>query len=1125
MEQCQRVRELTDMSPLPLQPAPTPYSRTLDDLLAHFLRGLPQQIESIHLLLLQGQQQEWPATIFEQLYRLLVHLVGTAATYGLKRISQSGQQFMVQISCLEERQIGAITSAEQALLELEEALTETIQLTLPLSESLHFNYSGEALNTPTILLFADLAPQIHRIERLLAQQGCRVHSSNSQLLGSSRPLPPLQPNLILLDQITQPPADIPDRVTRLRQFYSEPLLILSAPASIEQKLAIYRAGASRILTTPFNDEDLTYTIDALCRRLPVDGYQIVVIDDSPTTDPALITLLRQASLRVRVIQQPLKALEIIRICHPDLLLIKLNMVAVSGHELTALIRDDRRFEQLPILLMGEKDPGYHPPPEQLLGGDEVILQPYNPTALYDLILNYARRYRQSQQRRLALEQGRMELQNEHRALNEHAIVSITDRSGTILYANDRFCQISGYPRHELIGHTHRILKSDRHSPEFYQKLWQTISSGSVWQGEICNRNRLGELYWVESTIVPFLSPSGQVVQYISIRTDISRVKRLEMEALVNSERLRRSQIFANIGTWDWNIITGELFWSDRIAPLFGYPAGEQESSYASFLNAIHPADREAVILAINNCIAEGAEYNIEHRVVWPDGSLHWVQEKGDVVRDAHGEPQHMLGVVIDIHDRKMAEEAQQESESRFRNLFELSPVGIALNSVEGTFMEANQALLDATGYNRKQLCELSYWALTPPEYSAKEAEQLHQLHTSGHYGPYEKEYIHHDGHRLPVLVHGVLVRNRHGTPQIWSIIQDMTHIKKAERHLALFRQIFESTAQGIGVTDAKGYLLYSNRAHDEIHGYTQEEVIGRHFSSFLSKETLEWAPAALMAALHAGESWSGLLPIQRPDGEVIITQANVGAINTADGAPEYFFNIMNDYTPELQRQEQLAHAKEIAEAANRAKSAFLANMSHEIRTPMNAIIGMTELALDSPLSPDQRKQLQAVAGASKSLLSLLNDILDFSKLEGGKMELEQIDFNLRQILDEIHSLVNHTATAKGLSFHYQLEEPLPSWVKGDPTRLRQVLLNLIGNAIKFTQHGGIRVQLAAGTHPDEYHFSVIDSGIGIAAHRLDHIFERFSQADQSTTRRFGGTGLGTTISRELVERMGGADLG
>ncbi len=376
---------------------------------------------------------------------------------------------------------------------------------------------------------------------------------------------------------------------RLRQSYPEPLplLVLSAPASIEQKLAIYRAGASRILTIALShappssgessfkqahnlDEDLIYTIDALCRRLPADGYQIVVIDDSPTTDPVLITLLRQGSLRVRVVQQPFKALEIIRICHPDLLLIKLEMATISGHELTALIRDDRRFEQLPILLMGGADrERSHLPLDQLLGGDEVIHSPYNPVALYDLILNYARRYRQSQQRRLALEQGRLELQNEHRAINEHAIVSITDRSGTILYANDRFCQISGYPRHELIGRTHRILKSDRHPPEFYQQLWQTISSGSVWQGEICNRNRTGELYWVESTIVPFLSVSGQVVQYISIRTDISRIKRLEMEALVNSERLRRSQIFANIGTWDWNIITGELFWSDRIAPLFG----------------------------------------------------------------------------------------------------------------------------------------------------------------------------------------------------------------------------------------------------------------------------------------------------------------------------------------------------------------------------------------------------------------------------------------------------------------------------------------------------------------------------------------------------------------------------
>ncbi len=175
------------MSYPPSNPSDPPYSRTLDDLLGDFLRGLPQQIELIHRLLLQGQQQDWPTTIFEQLYRLLVHLVGTAATYGLKPIGQSGQRFMVQLSYLEERQNGALARTEQALLELEEALDETIELALPLSESLHFNYNSESYNTPTILLFTDFAPQIQRIERLLAQQGCRVHSCSRHLIDSPPP--------------------------------------------------------------------------------------------------------------------------------------------------------------------------------------------------------------------------------------------------------------------------------------------------------------------------------------------------------------------------------------------------------------------------------------------------------------------------------------------------------------------------------------------------------------------------------------------------------------------------------------------------------------------------------------------------------------------------------------------------------------------------------------------------------------------------------------------------------------------------------------------------------------------------------------------------------------------------
>jgi len=340
-----------------------------------------------------------------------------------------------------------------------------------------------------------------------------------------------------------------------------------------------------------------------------------------------------------------------------------------------------------------------------------------------------------------------------------------------------------------------------------------------------------------------------------------------------------------------------------------------------------------------------------------------------------------------------------------------------------------------------------------------------------------------------------------------------------------FRLGFEEGPVPMTMVSLDGKIFNANRAFEEMVGYSREELRSLSFLDITYPGDLGLQDSATEAlARHEKKSYRIEKRYVKKNGETVWIDLTATVIRDADGKALYGFGIAQNITERRRAEAELLRAKEAAEEANRAKSEFLANMSHEIRTPMNGILGMTELALGTSLTGEQHEYLSSVQSCGETLMSLLNDILDFSKIEAGRLDPHAEPFNIRETIFEVLTLLSPRAREKGLRTSYFVDEEVPGSALGDSVRLKQVLTNLIGNAIKFTGEGNVAVHAGMESAAEDFflmHFSVQDSGIGIAPEKLKLIFEAFTQADGSMTRRFGGTGLGLTICRKLVDMMGG----
>ncbi|MGP0067019.1 MAG: PAS domain S-box protein [Isosphaeraceae bacterium] len=499
-----------------------------------------------------------------------------------------------------------------------------------------------------------------------------------------------------------------------------------------------------------------------------------------------------------------------------------------------------------------------------------------------------------------------------------------------------------------------------------------------------------------------------------------------------------------------------------------------------------------------------------------------------------GESLHRARDRIVAGERRRAEEALHETEERFRQLAENIREIFWIMDARG-----ERVIYVSPGYEE-------VWGRTLQSFYEQPGSWVESIHPEdrdeaiahleqqgrGEFWVREYRVERPDGSVRWIRGRVFPMKDRDGhLSRVAGLAEDITDRKRAEEALReseeRFRGTFENAAVGIAHKGVTGRFLRVNQKFCEIAGYTREELLTMSWHDITEPVDLA-ASLEKYGTLLRGETLSFSLEKRylRKDHALIWVDVSVSLQRDAAGFPAYAIAMVQDISERKRLEGELRQAKEAAEAGNRAKDEFLANVSHEIRTPMNAILGMTELALDTPLAEDQRQYLKTVKSAADNLLVILNDLLDFSKIEAGRLELDLADFSLRAALGDTLRTLAMRAHKKGLELISHVQPEVPDDLVGDASRLRQVLLNLIGNAIKFTEEGEVVVRVEAHDNPAsdgqvDLRFAVSDTGIGIPPEKQEAIFRAFEQEDSSTTRKYGGTGLGLTIASRLVALMDG----
>ncbi len=669
------------------------------------------------------------------------------------------------------------------------------------------------------------------------------------------------------------------------------------------------------------------------------------------------------------------------------------------------------------------------------------------------------------------------------------------------------------------------------APQMWARLARLETDGIV-KHDYRLRHRDGHYIWVHDELTLLRDAAGQPTEVVGYVVDISDRKQVEQTQQNLTDRLTLALQAGAIGTWDWNMLDDAL-WDDRMYAIYGLQGWQQPVTYQDWRDRVDPADIDRVEEQLQAAAVTAMAFNVEFRIRRPNGELRWVQAIAKTYCDNQGKPIRMVGINHDITDRKRTEIELRTSEEELRLFIAASSDIIYRMSADWQEIQPldGKSLIASVDQPSRSWMD----TYIPPAEQSKVWATIQARIADRQ--PYELEHqiIRKDGTLGWVFSRAIPMLDAQGDIVEWfGAASDISDRKQVEHQLQTSRAYFQSI-----ITDQTelicrflpdGTLTFVNQAYCQFFQKSPEELIGRRFSTFLPEgdQDIVWQHFRHLSVDHPVVTYDHR--VIAPDGSVHWQQWTDRGFFAPDGTPLEYQAVGHDITTLKAAEAQLRHSNQELQRATRLKDEFLANMSHELRTPLNAILGMTEGLQEEIFGCVNEKQHQALRTVEKSanhLLSLINDILDVAKIESGQINLVYSSVPVAHLCFSSLAFVKQQALKKRIQLVNQVPADLPALFV-DETRMRQVLLNLLTNAVKFTPEGGTVTLAAALISPDPatsqpaaLHLTVTDNGIGIAAEDIPKLFKPFVQIDSALNRQQTGTGLGLALVKKIVELHGG----